>query len=97
VSGGQLVRRHLNHVLVTRCPSCACGGRVAAADGPKNAKLLRDPKIDWNFTAEHRTVPAITTGDTGHEMAGCDTHNNTQDHTGDANMTSLSIRLTVTL
>ena len=71
--------------------------RVAAADGPKNEKLLRDPKIARILTAEHPTVPAITTDDAGHELAGCDTHNNTQDHTGDANMTSLSIRLTVSL
>ena len=58
---------------------------------------MRDPKIAGNLTAEHTTVPAIITDDAGHELAGCDTHNNTQDHTEDANMTSLSIRLTVSL
>ena len=44
---------------------------------------MRDPQIARNLTTEHPTVPVITTDDARHELAGCDTHNNTQDHTGE--------------
>jgi len=69
-------------------------GRVAPADGPKSARKVSVLRIDF-FGAWKR--PPITASTMANAPAAWDTQTNTQYHTPDANMTSLSIRLTVPL
>ena len=66
----------------------------APADGPKSERKVCVLRIDF-FRA--RKWPTITASDLANALTAWDTQRNTQYHTPDANMTSLSIRLTVPL
>ena len=64
------------------------GRPVARADGLKSERKVCVLRIDF-FRAQK--WPTITTSDMGDAMTAWDTQNDTQDHTPDANMTSLSV------
>ena len=68
--------------------------RVAAADGPKTSNFFRDPKFLLNLAIETPVATALIIVNT---LSVKTMYGGPNGHTGDANMTSLSIRLTVPL